>query len=201
MNCAECGQHLPEGARFCTACGRRVEPVLVCPQCQTQAPEGAKFCFNCGAALAAHSSAAGAAAPPPRPAPPRAASPAAAPAAPPERVEPRLDLNKVRNSPSAGDAPVSGGRKEPVVRMPGSSSEPKKPKSAPRNLRKTWPLGMVVLGLCLAAAIYWSDSRDDIRVKAEAERRIASAIEAPDGTALSTRGAVPGMSSANPQAR
>lgn len=42
MNCAECAQRLPEGARFCTACGRRVEPVLVCPQCQTQARDEAR---------------------------------------------------------------------------------------------------------------------------------------------------------------
>ena len=198
MNCAECGQHLPEGARFCTACGRRVEPVLACPQCQTEAPAGAKFCFNCGTALAAPPPEAAVAAPPSKPAAPPAA---AAPAAPPERVEPRLDLNKVRSSPTAGVAPVGGGRKEPVVRRPGASPEPENPGSTPRNLRKTWPLGMVLLGLCLAAAIYWSDSRDDSRVQAEAERRIASATEAADESAPSPRGAVPGMSSASPKAR
>jgi hypothetical protein len=135
--------------------------------------------------------------------------PAAASPAPPERVEPRLDPSKIRDSPIASEAPIGGGRKEPVVRMPSSSSESKTRKSAPRDLRKAWPLGMVVLGLCLAAAIYWSDSRDEIRANAEAERRVASAIEplpisqsaTAEDTAFPTREAVPGLGSASPKAR
>lgn len=200
MNCAECGQHLPEGARFCTACGRRVEPVLVCPECRTQAPEGAKFCFNCGSALGKPAPAP--AAPAPKAATRPATPPAAKPEPPPGRVEPRLDLDKVRSSPIDGDPRTGGpGRKEPTVRMPGSSSESGKRKSAPHGLRKAWPLGMVVLGLLLAAGAYWSDARDEARARSEAERRVASALGAlptsqdasSDNAAFSTRQALQGL--------
>lgn len=209
MNCAECGQHLPEGARFCTACGRRVEPVLECPQCRTQAPEGARYCFKCGTALTAPAPAE--AAPPPKPEPaPRAAPPASVAPPPPERVEPRLDRGKVSGGTIDSEAPGSArGRKEPVVRIPGSASESKTRKSAPHDLRKAWPLGMVALGLALAAAIYWSDSRDEILAKAAAERRMASATEAfatshsaaVDDTAFSAREVVPAIGAASPRVR
>lgn len=201
MNCAECGQQLPEGARFCTACGRRVEPVLVCAQCQTQAPEGAKFCFNCGSALG--KTAPAAAAPAPKPAPRPAAPPAAVKPAPkPQRVEPRLDLDKVRSSAIENDGRADGpGRKEPTVRGPGSSSESGKRKSAPHGLRKAWPISIVLLGLVLAAGALWSDSRDDVRARAEAKGRVASAIGAlpttqtldSESAAFSTRQALQGL--------
>jgi hypothetical protein len=181
MQCAECGERLPDGACFCTACGRRVGAVVICPQCETQAPDGAKFCFKCGAALgeatAPHAKEPGVAAA--RAEPVRAAKPAPArerdDAPAPERVEPRLDLNKVRaTEPERGSA-ERGARTEPTVKRPGSSSAGSQGESAPRDLRKIWPLGMVALGALLATAAYWSAAHDDAVAKAAAAQRVSNA--------------------------
>jgi len=51
MNCPACGQDNREGARFCNACGGRLE--ARCPSCGRSAPPGARFCDGCGAALSA----------------------------------------------------------------------------------------------------------------------------------------------------
>jgi class 3 adenylate cyclase/tetratricopeptide (TPR) repeat protein len=47
--CAACGTENPAGARFCMACGARLE--RRCPSCGTPAPDEARFCMNCGAGL------------------------------------------------------------------------------------------------------------------------------------------------------
>ncbi len=49
MHCPNCGVDNPDGAKFCTNCGKPL--TLACPKCGTQNPAGAKFCFNCGQAL------------------------------------------------------------------------------------------------------------------------------------------------------
>ena len=128
MKCDECGQELPEGARFCTACGRRVEAAIECPQCHTQAPPGAKFCFKCGTALDAaprpvRSEPVKAPASRDAPSPPHAAARARPPAAA-GRVEPRLDRDNVLGG-DAGNASRDGRgeRREPTVRPSRSDAD------------------------------------------------------------------------------
>lgn len=49
-DCARCGSPLRDGAKFCTQCGQKVEP-LACTKCKAPAEPGDKFCASCGAAL------------------------------------------------------------------------------------------------------------------------------------------------------
>src|ERR1043166_7844161 len=46
MNCLQCDQTNPEGARFCNACGARLE--TACPACSQVNPPGSRFCNTCG---------------------------------------------------------------------------------------------------------------------------------------------------------
>ena len=52
--CPGCNTALPQGAKFCLTCGKKVEPVssgdLICPACGKATPKG-KFCAECGAPL------------------------------------------------------------------------------------------------------------------------------------------------------
>lgn len=48
--CAKCGAAVPQGSKFCPACGAKQESAA-CPKCGAQAPAGAKFCPSCGQAL------------------------------------------------------------------------------------------------------------------------------------------------------
>ncbi|MBR7125037.1 MAG: zinc ribbon domain-containing protein, partial [Prevotella sp.] len=54
MNCPKCNNPLREGAKFCTACGQKIEVAApqatasTCPQCNAPLREGAKFCTKCG---------------------------------------------------------------------------------------------------------------------------------------------------------
>ena len=67
MECPNCRADIPEGNRFCEACGAPAP--IRCPSCGEPASPGAKFCGKCGAALTVGASprrdAAPARAPPP----------------------------------------------------------------------------------------------------------------------------------------
>ena len=51
MKCKKCGAENPDGAKFCSSCGSKLE-ANVCPKCGTSNPDDAKFCSLCGASLA-----------------------------------------------------------------------------------------------------------------------------------------------------
>lgn len=51
MKCKKCGAENPEGAKFCSSCGSKLE-ANVCPKCGTSNPDDARFCSLCGASLA-----------------------------------------------------------------------------------------------------------------------------------------------------
>src|SRR5215471_15634773 len=53
MTCSQCQRENPEGAKFCNACGARLE--LCCPQCGHLNPPGSRFCNDCGAPLTGQS--------------------------------------------------------------------------------------------------------------------------------------------------
>ena len=60
-NCPECGMALKQNARFCTACGHRIQQVSIvqkaessvnlCPDCGWSQPEGSRFCNQCGSTV------------------------------------------------------------------------------------------------------------------------------------------------------
>ena len=49
--CYECGADLPDNAKFCLNCGKKVQAnddnMIVCPDCGKKVPKG-KFCLECG---------------------------------------------------------------------------------------------------------------------------------------------------------
>ncbi len=49
MICPHCQTDLPEGAKFCKECGRKVE--ATCPECGQSLPPDSKFCLECGCDL------------------------------------------------------------------------------------------------------------------------------------------------------
>jgi class 3 adenylate cyclase/tetratricopeptide (TPR) repeat protein len=51
MKCSRCSQDNPSGARFCGACGERLESA--CPACGFANASGGRFCTECGASLPA----------------------------------------------------------------------------------------------------------------------------------------------------
>ena len=51
MRCPQCQHENRAGAKFCNACGAKLD--LGCPSCGTVNEPGAAFCDNCGAALTA----------------------------------------------------------------------------------------------------------------------------------------------------
>lgn len=54
MICKKCGQELPNGAKFCTNCGEKIEETSefkVCPKCGAKCKKDAKFCTTCGYAF------------------------------------------------------------------------------------------------------------------------------------------------------
>ena len=53
MFCTNCGNKLPEGAAFCSACGAKLQVSApdLCIACGERLPEGAEFCIDCGAAV------------------------------------------------------------------------------------------------------------------------------------------------------
>ena len=50
MDCPSCQAAVPEGAKFCMACGNSL--FASCPECGTELPAQARFCLNCGHQLA-----------------------------------------------------------------------------------------------------------------------------------------------------
>ncbi|MBI4639665.1 MAG: AAA family ATPase, partial [Candidatus Tectomicrobia bacterium] len=46
MICSSCQHENPEGAKFCNACGAKLE--TACPQCGHPNPSGSRFCNECG---------------------------------------------------------------------------------------------------------------------------------------------------------
>ncbi len=50
MNCPKCNNPLRDGAKFCTACGQKIEITSTnsCPKCGYALKQGAKFCTKCG---------------------------------------------------------------------------------------------------------------------------------------------------------
>src|SRR5712692_10153527 len=49
MHCPQCQHENREGAKFCEACGSKLE--FSCPACGNQVRPGAAFCDKCGTAL------------------------------------------------------------------------------------------------------------------------------------------------------
>src|SRR5882762_8218337 len=49
MRCPQCYHENRDGAKFCSACGMKLD--LSCPSCGTVNEPGATFCDNCGATL------------------------------------------------------------------------------------------------------------------------------------------------------
>src|SRR5215510_10149715 len=52
MHCPQCQHENREEARFCEACGSKLE--LCCPSCGHQVRPGAAFCDQCGTRLSGH---------------------------------------------------------------------------------------------------------------------------------------------------
>ena len=48
MKCANCGEIVPEGDRFCGKCGADQSPAAECPMCAHELGADANFCPNCG---------------------------------------------------------------------------------------------------------------------------------------------------------
>lgn len=52
LRCGACGEPLPEGAKFCPACGKPAAQKRACPVCgAVPAADTARFCAECGAPL------------------------------------------------------------------------------------------------------------------------------------------------------
>ena len=53
IKCSKCGGLNPATAKFCSACGEKLEMEMInCPKCNQPVLKGSKFCSNCGASLA-----------------------------------------------------------------------------------------------------------------------------------------------------
>ena len=92
MNCTKCNAPIPEGSKFCTVCGQKVEipaapaapAAKFCPNCGKQLAEGARFCASCGAATEAPAAPVAAPAPVAEPAPAPQPAPVAEPVPAPQ---------------------------------------------------------------------------------------------------------------------
>ncbi len=50
--CPKCNAQVPQGAKFCGACGNAMPAGATCPKCSAAVAPGAKFCGECGTAMA-----------------------------------------------------------------------------------------------------------------------------------------------------
>ncbi len=48
MICKFCNAENPDGAAFCSACGKRIDGKIVCPKCGSANNENAVYCYICG---------------------------------------------------------------------------------------------------------------------------------------------------------
>ncbi len=48
IKCPNCNQENPDGSRFCSTCGNKLEVFLTCPSCGAQVQYGSAFCPKCG---------------------------------------------------------------------------------------------------------------------------------------------------------
>lgn len=48
IKCPNCNQENPDGSRFCSTCGNKLEVFLTCPSCGGQVAYGSAFCPLCG---------------------------------------------------------------------------------------------------------------------------------------------------------
>ena len=48
MKCPNCGEEIPDTAKFCGECGTKIEKKVCCPECGNELKSGAKFCPECG---------------------------------------------------------------------------------------------------------------------------------------------------------
>lgn len=48
IKCTSCKQENPDGSKFCSTCGKKLEVLLTCPSCGGQAAYGSFFCPHCG---------------------------------------------------------------------------------------------------------------------------------------------------------
>lgn len=99
IGCANCGTLNRAGSKFCSNCGRRLEPApsIVCPACSRLTPPESTFCKFCGTALHAVAPAGGMEYARPSQAPPRTASApqtTKASASPPTQLPPWLFESK-----------------------------------------------------------------------------------------------------------
>ncbi|MFO0548675.1 MAG: hypothetical protein U0271_09820 [Polyangiaceae bacterium] len=51
ISCVACGSDNDAGCRFCTRCGKSVEPRVVCSRCSTPQPLTHQYCMGCGAPM------------------------------------------------------------------------------------------------------------------------------------------------------
>ena len=51
MKCIHCGALVPDTARFCPECGKKIEQKRLCPSCHAEIKAEDKYCMQCGASL------------------------------------------------------------------------------------------------------------------------------------------------------
>src|ERR1039457_1850655 len=138
--CANCGNQISPGVRFCTYCGKPLvatapqPPALVvgrtCPSCGASIPEAVKFCIKCGKPLlreAAHPPVTAPPPPPPAPPAPIVAGPPPPPLAPAAPIVAAPPPWRPPLIPSGG---LAGTREAP---HPAAFAAPPEPPPGPRK--------------------------------------------------------------------
>lgn len=47
-DCPHCGATIPDDAKFCSLCGKKIDRDITCPNCGLKNQSDAKFCYSCG---------------------------------------------------------------------------------------------------------------------------------------------------------